>query len=258
MDQQSTYVFILCVLLFFIACLGIIGIHVVSYYFIQDAEIQPEGFLNGLTTNNSTKEDKVSQLPTYILLGDSIFKNNAYVAYNESIEHLLTLKNNNTYCYAVDHSKIVDVYFQINQISIDMDSINTYVFLSVGGNNLLSHYIENKTDMVNFTVLKYIIKNYEVIVKTIRDRLPNSNIVLVDLYYPNSPEYNNYRTIIRLWNEHLYDFSNNPQNNIHSILKISSHLTQPDDFSFGFEPSPNGGRKIANLILQKYTCYSCV
>jgi hypothetical protein len=44
----------------------------------------------------------------------------------------------------------------------------------------------------------------------------------------------------------LYNYANKNQNN---VLRVSSMLTNPNDFSFGIEPSSLGGDKIANSIL---------
>ena len=50
----------------------------------------------------------------------------------------------------------------------------------------------------------------------------------------------------------IYDFAENPKNKIYGVIRISSHLTQNEDFSFGIEPSSSGGQKIADLILGSY------
>ena len=50
----------------------------------------------------------------------------------------------------------------------------------------------------------------------------------------------------------IYDYASNPKNHIYSIIRISSHLTQNEDFSFSIEPSSNGGKKIVDLILSTY------
>jgi hypothetical protein len=50
----------------------------------------------------------------------------------------------------------------------------------------------------------------------------------------------------------IYKFADNPKNNISGVIRISSSLTKSEDFSFGIEPSTNGGEKIADLILDKY------
>ena len=47
----------------------------------------------------------------------------------------------------------------------------------------------------------------------------------------------------------IYDYAN-----LHNfkVIRISSYLTQNEDFSFGIEPSSNGGKKIADLIADTY------
>lgn len=42
------------------------------------------------------------------------------------------------------------------------------------------------------------------------------------------------------------------KNKIYGVIRISSSLTQNEDFSFGIEPSSSGGNKIAELILGRY------
>ena len=37
-----------------------------------------------------------------------------------------------------------------------------------------------------------------------------------------------------------------------SVFKISNVLTQPDDFTFGMEPSATGSRKLVDTILTSY------
>ena len=52
---------------------------------------------------------------TYILLGDSIIKNNSYVKNGKGIDDILSEKTDgNTHCYAKDDSKIVDIYSQLD------------------------------------------------------------------------------------------------------------------------------------------------
>jgi hypothetical protein len=47
----------------------------------------------------------------------------------------------------------------------------------------------------------------------------------------------------------IYHFAEKPKNKIYDVIRISSHLTQNEDFSFGIEPSSSGGKKIVDLIL---------
>ena len=198
------------------------------------------------------KEGFESNEKTYILLGDSILKNNAYVLNEESIENILFNENKKIYCYAQDHSKIVDIYYQVNKISNDLNNPNTIIFISAGGNNILSHYVDQNQDITNTSVLEQIFSAYINLIKSIQEKLPKAKIVLLDIYYPISITYRQYHNIIKEWNEMIYDYAANLKNNIYSVMRVSRHLTQDEDFSFGIEPSSIGGKKIANLILQTY------
>lgn len=200
----------------------------------------------------NTKEGFASNTKSFILLGDSILKNDAYVSNGKSIENLLAEKNQNTYCFAEDHSKIVDVYSQIDKIPHDFDSPNTLIFLSAGGNDILSHYVDQNQDIKNTSVLNPMFSVYKNLIKSIQKRMPQSKIILFDIYYPDNLTYKQYHLIIEDWNNMIYDFAQNSKNKIYGVIRISSHLTQNEDFSFGIEPSSSGGQKITDLILRSY------
>ena len=189
---------------------------------------------------------------TYILLGDSILKNDAYVKDGNSIENLLIKHNSNInlYSFAEDNSKIIDIYGQISKIPVEANNPNTYVFLSAGGNDILAHYVDRNEDITDTSVLKPMFSSYKNLIKSIFSRIPNAKIILLDIYYPDNLKYRQFYLIIKEWNNMIYDFVGKPCNNIYSIIKISNQLTQSDDFSFGIEPSTNGGKKIVNLILE--------
>jgi hypothetical protein len=193
--------------------------------------------------------NKIDNNKIYILLGDSILQNNAYVQDGNSIKNLMIERTDNVYCYAEDNSKISDILYQINKISTDLNNSKTYIFLSAGGNNILSYYVDQTQDITDTSILQIIFKEYENLVKSIQNRLPKANIILLDIYYPDNLQYKKFHSIIKEWNNMIYDFVKNPKNHIYGIIKISSHLTQKDDFSFGLEPSSTGGKKIVNLIL---------
>lgn len=202
---------------------------------------------------NSTLFEAFSQKSdnkTIILLGDSILKNDAYVSDGKSVEDIITERNKQTYCFAEDHSKIVDIYNQVHSIPYKLDLPNTYIFLSAGGNDILSHYVDQNQDITNTSILKTMFSAYKKLIKSIQTRLPKTNIILLDIYYPDNLQYKQFRSIIEEWNNMVYSFSKTQSNNIYSIIQISNHLTSPDDFSFGIEPSSLGGKKIADLILQ--------
>lgn len=200
----------------------------------------------------NTKEGFTNNTKSFILLGDSILKNDAYVSNGKSVENLVAERNQNVYCFAEDHSKIVDVYSQIDKIPHEFDSPNTLIFLSAGGNDILSHYVDQNQDITNTSVLKPMFSAYKNLIKSIQKRMPQSKIILFDIYYPDNLTYKQYHYIIKEWNNMIYDFSENPKNKIYGVIRISSYLTQNNDFSFGIEPSSSGGQKIADLILSSY------
>lgn len=189
---------------------------------------------------------------TYVLLGDSIFKNDVYVSDGKSVENLVAERNKNIHCFAEDHSKIVDIYSQIDSIPQELDTSNTFVFLSAGGNDILSHYVDQNQDITNTSILRPMFASYKNLVKSIQTRLPKAKLILVDIYYPDNLKYKQFHSIIQEWNNMIYGFAENPKNNIYSVIRISQHLTKSEDFSFGIEPSSVGGKKIADLITETY------
>jgi hypothetical protein len=182
-------------------------------------------------------------------MGDSILKNNAYVADGKSIETLIVERKNKLLCLAEDHSKISDIFIQVNKLPIELNNSSTYIFLSAGGNNILSHYVDNKEDATDTSVLKPMFGAYKNLIKSIQTRLPDAKIILLDIYYPDNIQYKQFHSIIKEWNNMIYAFAENSKNNIYSVIRVSNHLTQNNDFSFGIEPSSSGGKKIADLIL---------
>lgn len=213
-------------------------IFILSIFIILMAYRNTLNVIEGFNTNR-----------TYVLMGDSILKNNAYVADGKSIESLVIERNNQTYSFAEDHSKISDIFIQVNKLPIELNNPNTFIFLSAGGNNIIAHYIDNNEDATNTSILKPMFGAYKNLIKSIQARLPQAKIVLLDIYYPNNLQYTQFHSIIKEWNSMIYDFAENPKNNIYGVIRISSHLTQNEDFSFGIEPSSSGGKKIADLIL---------
>jgi hypothetical protein len=191
-----------------------------------------------------------SDKQSFLLLGDSILKNDAYVSDGKSVEQLLIERTNGkTTCLAIDHSKIVDVYSQVDKIPEELNTSQTTVFLSAGGNDILTHYVDQGNDSTDTSILGTMFAAYKNLIKSIQKKLPNANIVLLDIYYPDNMTYKQYHSVIDSWNKMIYEYAT--QNGL-SVLKISGVLTQPDDFSFGMEPSASGSRKLVDTILSSY------
>jgi hypothetical protein len=109
------YVFLLCIFIILI-----------SYYNTVNSREGYSGYNQNMGTNRSI-----------ILLGDSIFKNNIYTSNGIGVDDILIERTNgNSYCYAEDNSKIVDIYNQINNIPMNLNNPNSTIFLSSGGNDL--------------------------------------------------------------------------------------------------------------------------
>jgi hypothetical protein len=187
---------------------------------------------------------------TFILLGDSIIKNNSYISNGKPIEEIILERTNGkSHCYAKDHSKIVDVYNQVSLIPLEYNNSNTLIFLSVGGNDILSHYVDQEGDSTDSSILKPMFSSYKKLIESIKIRLPLAKLYLLDIYYPNNIKYKPFHTILSEWNSMIYNYAENPKNNISGVIKISNIITQEDDFTFGIEPSSKGGTKIADYIL---------
>lgn len=240
MYMKYFYIYVILLLCF------IIGVSYLNTYLNS----KKESFNSKLNENN---ENIRINKPNIVLLGDSILKNNAYVNNGKSIDDLLAERNNGQiYCYAVDNSKIVDVYSQLDQIPIDLNLKSTTIFLSIGGNDILTYYEDQEGDATNTSILNKIFAAYKSLIRSIQTKLPNVNMVLLDIYYPENLRYKQYHHIIKEWNQMIYNFAANTNNNIEGVLKISSLLTKQEDFSFAIEPSSVGGEKIVESILNYY------
>ena len=135
------------------------------------------------TINNSNIEPFNSNKQTFVLLGDSILKNDAYVSDGKSIDFLLSERTDGkTIALAADHSKIVDVYDQISDIPDTANNKLTTVFLSAGGNDILSHYVDNNNDAKDSAVLKPMFSAYKKLVKSIKNKLKDNYIIIVRIY----------------------------------------------------------------------------
>ena len=201
------------------------------------------------TINSPNIEPFNSNKQTFVLLGDSILKNDAYVADGKSVDSLLIERTNGkTISLAIDHSKIVDVFGQINNIPDSLNDNLTTIFLSAGGNDILSYYVDNNGDSKDDKPLKPMFAAYKKLVKSIKTKVPQANIVLLDIYYPENMTYKQYHSIISEWNNMIYDYANS---NNYQVLKISSILTKQEDFTLGIEPSATGGAKLVSEMLTR-------
>lgn len=193
-------------------------------------------------------ENANNKSETIILLGDSIFKNNAYVPYGYSIEMQVKnkVKGQEVLCLAQDNSSITDVYNQVEQIPEEYNNRRTHIFLCVGGNDILDNYVYEYNNLDNMENLNNCFTEYKNLIKTIQRKMPDAKLAILDIYYPDKSRFKSFYPVLSEWNKRIYKYAKNQ--NIR-VIKISNILTNADDFSFSIEPSAAGGNKIVNALL---------
>ena len=219
------YLKIFCLILFIFA---------VSYW-----NTYCSSFIESFSSNSSNQ--------TIVLLGDSILKNNSYVPDGKGVDNILQERSDkNVESIAENNSKIVDVYSQINKIPLELNKKTTTIFLSSGGNDILSFYVDQHGDTNDTGFLNTMMAAYKKLVKSIQTRMNLCQIVLLDIYYPTSNQFAQYKPILEEWNGLIADYA---RENSFGLLQISQIVTSNDDFTLGIEPSEKGGEKIAQSIL---------
>ena len=201
-------------------------------------------FIESFSSNKSSR--------SIVLLGDSILKNNSYVPDGKAVDNILeerSLKNDKNielYSLAENNSKIVDVYSQISKIPLDINIKSTTIFLSSGGNDILSFYVDQHGDINDTGFLNTMLAAYKKMVKAIQTRMDLCQIVLLDVYYPTSNQFTQYKPILEKWNGLISTYA---RENSLGLLQISYVVTDNGDFTLGIEPSEKGGEKIAQSII---------
>jgi hypothetical protein len=182
----------------------------------------------GLTNNNNI-----------ILMGDSVLNNSNYVSEGKSVYDNLKTKLNNVLNVAKDGATINDLYLQLDEIPIELNNTETYIFISVGGNNILNK--QTNTD------INLLFNNYLDFLRALRVKLSNVQINIMNLYLPANPRFQLYKKSIDQWNNLINKNSSNV-GEMYNVIDINSLLTNSSDFVYDIEPSESGSEKIANII----------
>ena len=242
------------------ATVTIIGaiVHVASY----SSSPQPSSSVSSYRPRSiietmKQKEEKEKRTPTVFLLGDSMLDNTLYVAPDENIVSIFKTKTrHNVHLFAQDGAVISDVYSQLHKIHPDRNNNNTYICVSAGGNNILelvslhlqrkAFNIENEDeDTGEGENVNKIFEQYKKLINAIRLKLPDANLLLLNLYYPTAePEL---KPLITHWNEKMDATFENVNKRIR-VVRVDQALTRPDDFTHRIEPSYEGGCKMVDLI----------
>lgn len=194
--------------------------------------------------NSRQIEGMKNKADTIVLLGDSIFQNKNYVPPDQSIEDLLS--DNipiQSIVLAEDNATIHNILQQYNEMPNSLNNSSTYLYISIGGNDLLNFYENNDVnDLTPFTII------WNLYTSTIIQLSKNTlcTILLTDIYFITDPNYSKYLPIIKKWNNALYRFADKHK---FLVFKISDILTQPKDFTNSIEPSYIGGDKMVNSFI---------
>ena len=211
----------------------------------------------GMTNNTGREKIKV------VYLGDSIFQNKDYVGINDSVEDNLTTmlsKTNSTgLVLAEDNAEMKSVESQVKTLEDmkDWGGSNDYIFLSIGGNDILNHYqpLTGHDDLTAFTLVKHkrdeankMFRKYINLVKNIHKKFPSAKIILSTIYYPQEENYQKYHNVIKYWNQSVIDYSKFHPKQVSGVLRTDKLVKEPEDFTHFIEPSAIGSRKIVDGI----------
>jgi len=178
------------------------------------------------------------------LLGDSVFNNDIYVPDGASVGSLLRKRQKRVRILAQDGATLPDLRRQILRIPIMADRRSTYIFVSLGGNDILRAY--RGLRKTNMGPLRRILKSYRRALESLMGKFKDSTIILANLYYPTSPTYTKYYPLIRKWNGDLERLAS--ENSL-QVLHLDKALVSPPDFTHDIEPSSRGSRIIVRHIL---------
>jgi len=178
-----------------------------------------------------------------VLIGDSILENSNYS--HPSVSEILE-ETSSVLCLAQDNSTIESTYNQILNIPSHLNNRSSFVFVSVGGNDILQKYVYGNMEITEFSDINPLFQKYENLLLSLQKKMNLATIVLVNIYFPPFPYYKKFYSIIESWNEKLKFFS---EKNHFQLMNIAEIMKEPEDFSFDIEPSPIGSKKIANKIL---------
>ena len=196
-------------------------------------------FYGNSNFSTSLKEGLLSKSnKNIVLLGDSVLYNNSFVKKGNSVQDFLEKnknKNITIYNYAENEETINGIYQQLSKINSDLNSENTTLFLSVGGNDILQMSTTKSS-------IKKLFESYKILIRAIKTKLPLTKLILLNIYQPiKEPEYSGK---ILEWNTLL-----STEYGYFSILDLTKILYKPNDFTHNIEPSSTGGVKISNKIL---------
>lgn len=185
----------------------------------------------------SIKEPFLNKNKQIILLGDSILNNSNYVDTKDTVFYQLQqlAKNSTIIMKAEDNAKLVNLDNQYSSL-LEYNNNNTYIVISIGGNDILQ--LTNKSSQFS-----ELINEYKEEISLLHNKLPQANILLVNLYYPLDTRFSIYKNFITKWNQFISGMG-------YSVIHLDTLLVDKSDIVSSIEPSPSGSKKIAKAILK--------
>ena len=244
-----------------LACFAVVTLigAVVHIAYYPPSPPRLHSIIESMTKKEETKEKGKDKGTTVFLLGDSMLDNTLYVDPNESVADIFkTTTPHNIRLFAQDGALISDVYSQLHKINPDYNNRDTYICVSAGGNNILelvaihlqykAHNIDNDDDDEDASKgnsVNQIFEQYKKLINAITLKLPNANILLLNLYYPTAEPA--LKPLIAHWNDKMDASFENVAKRIR-VVRVDQSLTRSDDFTHRIEPSYEGGCKMVELI----------
>lgn len=189
-----------------------------------------------------SKREGLTNINNIVLIGDSILNNSNYVNIDKSVFGILKTKTNNVFNFAKDGATINDCYNQLNNIPIELNKPETYIFISAGGNNILKNNIQ-----LDESTIKTLFNDYIDFIKAVRSKFSNAKLNILNLYLPSNPRYQSYKSSIDQWNNLIKQYSSKV-GEMYNVINLDTLLTNANDFVYDIEPSITGSQKIANVI----------
>ena len=177
-----------------------------------------------------------------VLAGDSIFDNKEYVILGESVEQNLKNNGHDVLLLAKDGAFVADLVHQLEKMPSNLNTPDTRLFISVGGNDILYKYRDTK--FIDEKEINSVLEQYKNNILSIKNRF-NIKIYLTNIYYPPNDKYVRLHKVIRYWNNEQKKFAK--KNNI-SLFNIDTLVTEIIHFSNEIEPSEIGSKLIADGI----------
>jgi GDSL-like Lipase/Acylhydrolase family len=212
-----------------------------------------------------TKKTRIEPIPAalmqanppknVVLLGDSIFDNASYVKPGAAvIDHLRAMlpKQWSAVLLAVDGATATRVASQVRSIPSDA----TDLFLSVGGNDALSHTeildAPVKSSADTWRLLAKVISEFEfayreAVTACLRKNLPLTVCTIYNGNFPDSDYQLRANVALQTFNDSIVRIAREKGCN---SLELRSVCTEPAHYANPIEPSDTGGKEIARAILE--------